>query len=235
MAAGTQESASARTASGFGMRGTAMVSRCECGRAPATECRRHSTRGRMSKAQWIACAALVLSGGVARAEAGVPLIDRPLTLPRGTFAATVDLPYTNRAGGAIGTRGNSTGEALAFGADYGVSDRFQLGLAAAFPIQPGAGFGSLLQSGELALDEKTALRLDVGYERIGVNGAPANQSGPHSSRYFGGLGAPAKIALTPALAFVSGRAGAVHFGHFNNLGDNGVGFYSGGSALTETG
>jgi hypothetical protein len=35
------------------------------------------------------------------------------------------------------------------------------------------------------------------------------------------------------LAFVTGRTGAVHFGHFNNIGDRGTGVYLGASGRTE--
>jgi hypothetical protein len=191
----------------------------------------------MTRARWIACAAFVLFAGVARAENPVPLIDRPLTIPRGTFSATLELPYTNWASSAVGTpsRSNSaTGESLALGADYGVSDQLQLGLATAFPINPGAGFGSVLASAAAGLGKSAALRFDAGYEQIGVNGANSQFPGSHVNRYFGGLGAPIKIAISPTLAFVSGRAGAVQFAQFRNIGDSGSGFYFGGTWLSET-
>lgn len=189
----------------------------------------------MTRAQW-AVTLLTLACGAARAENVVAVIDRPLTLPRNAFDATLDLPYTNWSGNVLGPGANtSSAEALAAGVDYGLTDRVQLGLSAAFAINPGAAFGSILLSSVVALDQKSALRFDVGYERIGINGGPQTFSGSHISRYFAGFGVPAKVALTPTLAFVTGRTGAVHFGNFINLdGGAGTGAYFGASRFTET-
>ncbi|HET7784753.1 MAG TPA: hypothetical protein VFL36_02180 [Myxococcales bacterium] len=163
-----------------------------------------------------------------------PLIARPVTLPRGAVDATLHGTYTNWATGSVAgvTSTTLTGETLSFGLDFGASDRVQLGLATALPINPGAGFGSVLGSALLAVGPDAALRLDAGFERIGFNG-DGTAAVPHTNRFFGGIGAPIKVAFSPTLAFVSGRSGAVHFGHFNNVGQRGTGLYVGASGLTE--
>jgi hypothetical protein len=181
-----------------------------------------------------ALALLSLLGGLARAEELQPLIERPITLARGAIDLTVHGTYTNWATGASTGAGPSSlaGETLALGADFGATDQAQLGFGLALPINPGAGFGSVIASAAFALDKRTAVRVDAGYERIGPNGD--NTTGlSHTDRYFAGLGAPLKVPLGPALAFVTGRTGAVHFGHFNNIGDKGTGIYVGASFLTE--
>src|ERR1700682_4118609 len=177
---------------------------------------------------------LSLLSGLARAEEPQPLIERPITLARGAVDLTVHGTYTNWAMGASTGGGPSSlaGETLALGADFGATDETQLGLGVALPINPGAGFGSLFASAVFALDKRTAVRADAGYERIGPNGGQNTGFG-HTNRSFAGLGAPLKVPLGPTLAFVSGRTGAVHFGHFNNIGDKGTGIYSGASGLTE--
>jgi hypothetical protein len=182
----------------------------------------------------IALALLSLLGGLARAEELQPLIERPITLARGAVDLTVHGTYTNWATGAAAGAGPSSlaGETLALGADFGATDQAQLGLGVALPINPGAGFGSLFASAAFALDKRTAVRADAGYERIGPNGDNTAGFG-HTNRYFAGLGALLKVPLGPTLAFVTGRTGAVHFGHFNNIGDKGTGFYVGASGLTE--
>jgi hypothetical protein len=185
----------------------------------------------------IPLALLSLLGGLARAEEPQSLIERPITLARGAIDLTLHGTYTNWGTGAtvFGAPGSLTGETLALGADFGVNDQAQLGLGVALPINPGAGFGSLFASAAFALDKRTAVRVDAGYESVGLNGDSASGSN-HASRYFAGLGAPLKVPLGPTLAFVTGRTGAVHFGHFNNIGPvrtNGTGFYVGASLLTE--
>jgi len=68
----------------------------------------------------------------------------------------------------------------------GTTDQVQLGLGLALPINPGAGFGSILASADVAVDEKIALRTDVGFESVGFNGN--NSAGTsHTSRYFAGV------------------------------------------------
>jgi hypothetical protein len=177
--------------------------------------------------------ALLLFGAAANAAAKAqdvePLISRPLTLPEGRLDLTLHGTYTNWSGGGT----SLDGETLAAGIDYGVSDKVQLGLAAAFPINPGAAFGSVLGSLAASGGNNGAVRLDAGYERFGVNGSGASFGNNHADRFFGGIGAPIKIPLSPTVAFVSGRVGAVHFGHFNNLGTTGSGLYIGASALSE--
>jgi hypothetical protein len=182
----------------------------------------------------IPLALLSLLGGLARAEEPQPLIERPITLARGAIDLTVHGTYTNWATGAAAGAAPSSfaGETLALGADFGVTDKAQLGLGVALPINPGAGFGSLFASAAFALDKRTAVRVDAGYESIGLNGDNTFGSS-HTNRYFAGLGAPIKVPLGPTLAFVSGRTGTVQFGHFNNIGDKGTGIYSGASEFTE--
>ncbi|HET9751951.1 MAG TPA: hypothetical protein VFP52_03275 [Myxococcales bacterium] len=163
-----------------------------------------------------------------------PPIARPVTLPRGALDATLQGTYTNWATGSlVGVNSTTlTGGTLSFGVDFGATDRVQLGLAAALPIHPGAGFGSVLGSAVLAASPDAALRLDAGFERIGFNG-DGTASLPHTNRFFGGIGAPIKVAFSPTLAFVTGRSGAPHFGHFNDIGQGGTGLYLGASGLTE--
>src|SRR6266404_1620406 len=167
--------------------------------------------------------ALLLCGAAARAQELQSLIDRPLTLPRGKLDLTVHGTYTNWGGSPAGVGPNSlTGETLALGADYGATNELPLRLAPALPVNPGAGFGSILGSAAVAVDRSVALRVDAGFENIGLNGD--NTSGfNHTSRYFAGLGASIRIPISSTLAFVTGRTGAVQFGHFNNIGDSGTG------------
>lgn len=179
--------------------------------------------------------ALLLSGAAASAQETIrPVIDRPITLPQGRLDLTLHGTYTNWGNSSSAGAGPSslTGETLALGADFGPTDQIQLGLGLALPINPGAGFGSILASADVALNEKIALRTDVGFESVGLNG---NNTGgiSHTSRYFGGVGASIKVPLSPTVAFVTGRTGAVQFGHFKNLGDSGTGVYTGASAFTE--
>ena len=116
----------------------------------------------------------------------------------------------------------------------GTTDQVQLGLGLALPINPGAGFGSILASADVAVDEKIALRTDVGFESVGFNGN--NSAGTsHTSRYFAGVGAFIKVPISPTVAFITGRTGAVQFGHFNNLGDSGTGLYTGGRQRIDRG
>lgn len=178
-----------------------------------------------------ALTALFLCGAAAGAQETQPLIDRPLTLPRGAVDLTLHGTYTNFGSGATGAA-SATGETLALGVDFGASDQAQLGFGLALPINPGAGFGSIMASAALGVSPRAALRVDAGFESIGANGNNAGFPG-HISRYFVGLGPRIKVPLSPTLAFVTGRIGAVQFGHFNNVGDNGTGFYFGASGLSQ--
>lgn len=172
-------------------------------------------------------ALVVCATSTARAQEVVPLIARPLTLPRGSVDFSPHLTYSNWS--VFGT--SIDGESLAAGLDYGATDKTELGLAVAFPVNPGASFGSVLGSIAVATSNTAALRLDAGYERIGTNGAAFGP--PHVDRFFGGIGARIRVPISPTLAFVSGRVGAVHFGNFINLGNSGVGNYIGASYYTE--
>jgi hypothetical protein len=169
---------------------------------------------------------LLSCGFAAHAQGLQPLIDRPVTLPQGKVDLTLQGTYTNwRLGGS-----SLDGETLAFGVDFGAAQRVQLGLAMALPINPGAGFGSVLGSAAVAAHRDVALRLDFGFENFGTNG---NIAGGHTNRFFGGLGSRIKVPITPTIAFVSGRIGAVDFGHFNNIGPSGTGLYFGATVFPE--
>lgn len=165
------------------------------------------------------------------------LIDRPVTLPAGALDLTLQGTYTNWStlDLLLGTSGGSAaGETVALGADFGASDAAQFGLALALPVHPGAGFGSILGSAAFAVSRGAALRIDAGFENFGFNGDTAGlQGSTHVSRFFGGMGPRIQAPLSPTVAFVIGRTGAVQFGHFNNLGDQGTGLYAGASFLTE--
>jgi hypothetical protein len=179
--------------------------------------------------------ALLLSGTAASAQEAIrPVIDRPITLAGGRLDLTLHGTYTNwgNSSPAGAGSGSLTGETLALGADFGATDEVQLGVGVALPINPGAGFGSVLASADIAVDEKIALRTDVGFESIGLNGnGTAGTS--HTSRFFAGVGASIKVPISPTVAFVTGRNGALQFGHFNNIGDSGTGLYTGASGFTE--
>ena len=181
---------------------------------------------------WRALGALLLWSAAVQAEQVTPVISRPLTLPRGAVDLTLHGTYTNWSASASGASTSLAGETLALAADLGVTDDAQVGLAVALPIHPGASFGSVLGDALIASNRILALRADAGYERIGVNGA-ANGLGTHANRFFGGLGARMEVPISSTLAFVTGRSGAVQFGHFNNIGDGGAALYFGGSSLTQ--
>ena len=179
--------------------------------------------------------ALLLCSAAARAADPQLLIDRPITLPQGKVDLTLHGTYTNWSSGVFGlTAGSFDGETLALGVDVGATDRVQLGLGVALPIHPGASFGSVLLSGLFSSgDPRFAVRLDGGYERVGVNGDPTQANVSQSNRYFGGLGAAIKVPITGAVAFVTGRNGAVSFGHFNNVGGGTTGLYFGASDFSQ--
>jgi hypothetical protein len=172
--------------------------------------------------------ALLLCGAAVHAEELLPLIARPITLPADRLDLTVNGTYTNwSTPSAEETNlGPLEGETLVLGADFGATDRVQPGLAAALPVHPGAGFGSVVASVALAVHRNVALRFDVGYERIGLNG-DNTATFSHTNRYFGGIGVPIKIPIGPSVAFVAGRTGAVQFGQFENIGFAATGNYVG--------
>ncbi|HEY6907946.1 MAG TPA: hypothetical protein VI356_01140 [Myxococcales bacterium] len=180
--------------------------------------------------------AFVVCGAAAHAAPLPALIDRPVTLRAGALDLTLQGTYTNwsASDSVLGVRSSLAGETVALGADFGASDAAQFGLALALPVHPGAGFGSILGSAAFAASKSVALRIDAGFENYGFNGDTAGIRGTtHVNRFFGGLGPRIKAPLSPTVAFVMGRTGTVQFGHFNNLGDQGLGLYSGASLLTE--
>ena len=180
-----------------------------------------------------ASTALLLCAFSAAASDVESLATRPITLRQGAVDLTVHGTYTNWSGTAVAIPASSfSGESLALGVDFGATDRVQPGFAIAMPVEPGAAFGSILGSIALALDDRSALRLDVGYENFGVNGGNFPGS-THTDRFFGGVGARVRAPIGPAIAFVVGRTGAVHFGNFTNIGDRGIGSYAGATFLTE--
>jgi len=173
----------------------------------------------------LALIALLLLAGAAQAQEPEALIDRPITPRQGALDLTLHGTYTNWGPSQYGPQ-ELSGETLALSADYAVSDRLQLGLGVALPIHPGAGFGSILASAVTAVDQNSALRVDFGFENVGLNGdAPPGNT--HSKRYFGGFGGIVKVPISATVAFVVGRTGTVQFGHFNNIGDDPVGLYLG--------
>src|SRR3954471_6578824 len=179
--------------------------------------------------------ALLLCAAAVRAEEVQPIIERPITLRAGRLELTLHGTYTNWGTGVPANSGvpsTFSGETLAVGADFGVTDEVEAGLAIALPIHPGAAFGSIVGSTAIALDRGVAFRADAGYERTGVNGASDMLTG-HADRFFGGLGVRIKAPITSTVAFVTGRSGAVQFGHFNNVGVDELGFYGGGSVYAE--
>jgi hypothetical protein len=179
---------------------------------------------------------LLLCGSAAGARDLEPLLERPITLQRGAVDLTVHGTYTNWSSGSASGGGPAAlgGETLTLGVDFGATDRIQLGIATALPIEPGAAFGSIVGGVAFAVGSRSALRIDAGFENFGVNGG--NTSGfasTHTNRFFGGVGAPIRVPIGPTLAFVTGRTGAIEFGHFRNIGDRGMGLYIGASDLTE--
>jgi len=78
-----------------------------------------------------------------------------------------------------------SGETIALGADFGASDEVQLGLGAALPIHPGAGFGSVLASAAVAMNRSFALRTDAGFENIGPNGDNTGSLGHTGAVHLG--------------------------------------------------
>ena len=177
-------------------------------------------------------AALLSCNAAAHAAELQSLTDRPITLPQGNIDLTLHGTYTNWGNGLFGlTPGSIDGETVAIGADFGATDQVQLGLGVALPIHPGAAFGSLLANALFTVDPRIAVRLDAGYERVGINGGTDIRN-DHANGYFGGLGAAIKVPITEAVSFVTGQNGAVGFGHFNNIGLGTAGLYFGATGLT---
>lgn len=144
---------------------------------------------------------VLLSALASRAEEIQPLLARPVTLPRGAIDITLHGTYTNWGISDYFAPARS-GETLALGVDFGATDAVQLGLAIALPVAPGFAFGSIRGSAAVALDPRSALRFDVGYENVGLSGGTSAKR----SRYFLGLGAPV-VAPTATVAFVTGGPG----------------------------
>ncbi len=70
--------------------------------------------------------------------------DRPLTLPHGLVAPSLQVDIYNVGIHDSGLDFAGTGESLTAALDVGVTDHVQFGLAIGFPINPGAGFGTVL-------------------------------------------------------------------------------------------
>jgi hypothetical protein len=169
--------------------------------------------------RWRAVAPILLcaAGAAARPTTLLPEIDRPVTLRAGELDATMEGTYTNRATGFEGSV--LSGGTAALGADYGLSDRIQLGLALAFPVIPGASLGSVVLSGAAAIDPRVAFRLDTGFEWLGTPSSNGDSDWvDRTTRWFGGFGTVAKIPVLPFVAFLLGRTGAIHLGHFATVG-----------------
>ncbi|MFL5406293.1 MAG: hypothetical protein ACJ79O_10595 [Myxococcales bacterium] len=177
--------------------------------------------------------AMLAGVAAARAERVEPVIDRPLIIPQGKVDATLLGTYTNWGDASLfGAPGIAlTGESAALALDYGVGDTIQLGIGMALPLNPGFAFGSILGSMVSGFDPAFAMRVDLGYENSGLNGNGA-EGAVHTQFFFAGIGVPLRVPITRTLAFVSGRADAVHFGHFTHVGESGRGFYAGASRLS---
>ncbi|SRR6266566_615587 len=163
--------------------------------------------------------AVLLCSATARAGEIRPLIDRAITVPQGKLDLTLHGTYSDWTASGSGPD-SVRGESLAFGLDVGATDVLQFGLAIALPVHPGAAFGSLLGSAEVAVDRSVALRVDGGYEKIGFHGEENQPGGIFrgtSNRYFSGIGAGIKVPIGPTLAFVTGHTGAIRFGHYKHL------------------
>lgn len=180
---------------------------------------------------WLrSCLAALVCAAAAHAQDENPLLTRPVTLPRGSVDLTLHGTYSNwYIGPTTEVPSTWTGGTFALAVDFGVTDSLQLGLAAAFPISPAHSFGSVIGSALVAVDGDAAVRFDAGLERVGLNGSDLPLSSTHSTRYFGGIGARLRFPVLPTIAFVVGRAGAVEFGAFNNVGDGQAAYYTGAS------
>src|SRR3989442_3357246 len=84
--------------------------------------------------------ALLLSGAAVGAQEIQPVIDRPLTLPKGRLDLTLHGTYTNWGNSSSAGAGPSslTGETLALGADLGANDQVPLAHGLSLPLNPGA-------------------------------------------------------------------------------------------------
>ena len=143
-------------------------------------------------------------------------IDRPLTLPEDT----VELSLLAASSSDSGT---STGGSAALGVELGVGDG-QAGIAVAVPAIPGFGFGSVVGSASYLIDPRLAFRVDLAFDH-----SQGDVGRPNFNFYALGGGLPAKLKLSPELALITGRVGAMGFAHFANLSVGGVGFYRGAS------
>jgi hypothetical protein len=155
------------------------------------------------------------------------LIDRPLTLPRGAVEVNALVNYSdwNEDGGS------ATGESGVLGIEIGATRDVQIGFAAALPLNPGFGFGSLVGSVLVNLGPAAA-HFAAGYERLGVVGVSSGGGAPTSDSFgllFGSVGVPVKLRLAPGIAFVSGTTSAFKYAFPVNLGAVGVGVYEGGA------
>jgi hypothetical protein len=166
--------------------------------------------------------ALVLLPYAARAEPPVhgrdfprSLIDRPLILPTNFLEVSLLGNLSNEGAG-------TSGAATALGVEVG-SGEGQAGLAVALPVNPDFGFGSVAGSLAYSLTRQAAFRIDLGFDHSQGHDGRAD-----TNFYYGAVGLPAKVRLSPWLALVSGRVGAIDFAHFVNLNDGGgSGFYQG--------
>jgi hypothetical protein len=176
----------------------------------------------MVKFMRIAVLALVLLPCAVRAQSvvyghGYPLslIDRPLILPDNAVEVGLlgNLSYEGS---------NSTGFAGALGVEFG-SGEGQAGIVVALPVNPDFGFGSVIGSLAYGINRETAFRVDVGFDHFS-----GHNLRPDSNFYYASLGLPEKVRISPWLALVSGRVGALDAAHFVNLNDGGgTGLYRG--------
>jgi hypothetical protein len=169
----------------------------------------------MVKFMRIAVLVLILLPCVVRAQSVVyghrfalSLIDRPLILPDN--AVEVGL-----LGNVSYEGSNSSGFAGALGVEIG-SGAGQAGLVIALPVNPDFGFGSVVGSLAYGINRQTAFRVDIGFDHVS-----GHAGRPDTNYYYGSAGLPTKVRISPWLALVSGRVGALDTAHFINLNDGG--------------
>jgi hypothetical protein len=117
------------------------------------------------------------------------LVERPLSLEPSTmqpsFAATF-----NRANG-------ENGEALVFGADYGVLHHLQIGAVVDVAVSPKSDFVRGLVNGQYQFLAFAAARVDIGAQRVGEDVG-----------FAVGVGLPLRLKLAESLALISSRPNA---------------------------
>ncbi|MBI5543551.1 MAG: hypothetical protein HY901_06655 [Deltaproteobacteria bacterium] len=155
----------------------------------------------------------MLSSSWAKAETSatgsLALLDRPLVLRESEIAPSVRTEITNASIHGV----NGTGASLVIGADVGLTDSLQVGMAIGMPLIPNPDFGAVVGSGVWGMHEAYGARLDIAYSRD--LSTDFSDSSSRSAVHVG-LGLPVKLTLSPILAVVSGGTAASRFGRFLN-------------------